>query len=390
MKHKKILFVCTHSFALRTLYKRLFPFLTDSGYSIEVVTGDDDYLEDLPVHHFGEIDPKIIEMKRLPSAMSDLKSLWGFFQHFRKNHYDLIHTSTPKASLLVALTAKITGQGPVVFVYRRCIYEHHTGVKRKIYQLIDQLIASQAKLVLPISRQLSDFIITTGIAPAQKVRRVGIGSSNGIDTEFFSSTTETKGQAAMFRKEHGLTSDQPLLMFLGRVIHEKGIDLLPDIFERVKLQVPDAKIVIAGPEEGNRDPIGPAGREFLDNHPDVIRVGYVADPRYLFEAANVFCFPSHFEGFGNVMLEAGAMGTPCVGFDVPGVQEAISHGTNGFLSSFPDTADFAAHISTLLTDQSLHENMRKQSIQYVQDNFGQEVFFEKLKAQFETTMGASR
>lgn len=387
---KRLVFICTHSFAMRTLYKGLFPYFTKKGYQVEAITGDDEFIGDLPEEHFGNVKPMVINMERMPSAVDDFKSLIQLIKHFSQNRYDLIHVSTPKASLLCSIAAKLTGNGPVIFVYRRCVYETKTGIKRSILRLNDQFTAALCRRVVPISKQLRDFLIAEKVSSKTKTVLVGEGSSNGIDVRYFKSTPETQAAAAQFRLDHNIAPAQPVLLYLGRLIHEKGVDFLPDIFTQAKAKLPELKIIVAGPAEQDRDPVAQETLDFLTTNPDVIRLDYVADPRSLYEAADLFCFPSHFEGYGNVMLEASAMGIPSVGFDVPGVQEAIAHDVSGRLSAFGDTQAMADDIIDILGDETLYARLRSEGLERIHSTFGQDAFFALLDTLFHDVMAESQ
>ena len=128
----------------------------------------------------------------------------------------------------------------------------------------------------------------------------------------------------------------------------------------------------------------------MTTNPDVIRLDYVADPRSLYEAADLFCFPSHFEGYGNVMLEASAMGIPSVGFDVPGVQEAIAHDVSGRLSAFGDTQAMADDIIDILGDETLYARLRSEGLERIHSTFGQDAFFALLDTLFHDVMAESK
>jgi len=124
----RICFMCTHSFTLATLYKGLFPYLADHGYEIEAIVGDHEY-QSFDPKHFGEFKLNVVPMRRMPHPLKDAVALFRLFRLFRAGKFDVIHVSTPKAALLGSIAGRLSG-APVVFVYRRCVYEMMTGFKR--------------------------------------------------------------------------------------------------------------------------------------------------------------------------------------------------------------------------------------------------------------------
>jgi glycosyltransferase involved in cell wall biosynthesis len=338
--------VCTHSLTLATLYKGLFPYLAARGFDIDVIVGDTEYTEFAP-EDFGPIRPIVIPMVRLPSPAADFRSLLGFVGHFSRHRYDVVHVSTPKASLTVTLARAMTGGGPVVFVYRRCVYELMTGLKRTAYLNVDRLICALSTLVVPISRQLERFLVDERVAPRAKVRLIGAGSSNGVDTDHFDLTPQAEQAAEALRQELGIPADAPVLLFLGRVCSEKGVDLLRPVFDQVRAAIPGVHMVVAGPDD-DRDPIAAETAAFFAADPAIHRIGFVSDTAPLYALSSVFVFPSYFEGFGNVLLEAAAMQRVSVAFDVPGVSEAVQDGVSGRLVASGDAPAMSHAVIDLL------------------------------------------
>ncbi len=133
-----------------------------------------------------------------------------------------------------------------------------------------------------------------------------------------------------------------LFLSVGRVSREKRLDVLLQAFERLRAHVPGARLVIAGD--------GPA-REALElEAPGGVRfVGELhGDPlAELYASADVFCFPSTTDTFGQVLLEAGASGLPVVAAAAGGAPELVKHGSNGLLVRPDDPIAFADALHTL-------------------------------------------
>jgi hypothetical protein len=117
---------------------------------VTAVVGDGDYV-DLDPNDFGDVQPTIIPMGRTPDPLVDLVSLFKLVQLCRRQRFDLLHVSTPKASFLGALAGLLTGT-PVIYVYRTCVYELHCGWKRRLHARFDALISAMADKVVPVSR----------------------------------------------------------------------------------------------------------------------------------------------------------------------------------------------------------------------------------------------
>lgn len=371
-------FVCTHSLTLATLYKGLFPFLRSRGWELTVIVGDREYT-DFDPEQFGDLHPVIIPMKRLPSPVDDIVGLFRFYKHFLKNKYDVVHVSTPKASLLASVARRLTGRSGVIFVYRRCVYEMMAGLKRKIYVATDKITSACSDAVVPISRQLYDFLARERIVPKEKLRLFGAGSSNGVDVDRFERNQTNIEGAAKLLESMDLRPADPIVLFVGRICAEKGVDLLPPFMERVRSAHPRAQLVVAGPDDA-RDPIEASTAAWFEHDPLTRRLGYVSDTPPLFALSTIFVFPSFFEGFGNVLLEAAASRKVSVAFDAPGIQEAVEHGTSGYLAPLRDVEKLADYAVALLDDPQKRLDMEAKAYDRVQRLFRREAIWAEIDA----------
>jgi glycosyltransferase involved in cell wall biosynthesis len=121
------------------------------------------------------------------------------------------------------------------------------------------------------------------------------------------------------------TADTPILLTACRLSREKGIFELPEILARARESLPDLRIVIAG--------TGPAEAELKAALPDARFVGWVDKQRLaaLYLGLDLFVFPSRFDTFGNVILEALVHGMPAVAYNCKGPKDIIEDGRSGYL-----------------------------------------------------------
>ncbi len=157
---------------------------------------------------------------------------------------------------------------------------------------------------------------------------------------------------------------EPVLLYAGRLSQEKGILELPNIIKKVKKKIPDIRLVIAG--------TGPAEYTLRKKLPEATFLGWV-DQKHLaklYTHLDLFVFPSRFDTFGNVILEAFSYGMPVVAYKVKGPKDIIQHKKNGFLAK--DIDDIAKAIIYYFTrsdrNQYRHNALkRSQEKQYQAD-----------------------
>ena len=157
-----------------------------------------------------------------------------------------------------------------------------------------------------------------------------------------------------------------------RLMKYKGVQLAFMAFRRIVREFPEAKLVIAGagPYQDELERI--AGDFGIEKNVDFL--GRVSDESKfkLYREARVMISPSQREGFGMAVIEANSVGTPVVGWDVPGLRDSIVHNETGLLAPFPDDQALAGEIIRLLNDdetwERLSQNARKWAASHTWDN----------------------
>jgi len=148
----------------------------------------------------------------------------------------------------------------------------------------------------------------------------------------------------------------------------KGLQLAFNAFSKVVSRFPDAKLLVAGS--------GPYQQQLAKM---VVDLGISKSVRFLgrvserskfelYGETRVVISPSRREGFGISVIEANSVGTPVVGWNVPGSRDSIVDGTTGLLAPFPDEAAFADRISTLLTDDQTWRNLSENAWKWALDH----------------------
>src|SRR5262249_10260858 len=122
-----------------------------------------------------------------------------------------------------------------------------------------------------------------------------------------------------------VSADTPILFTACRLSREKGIFELPQILAEARRSLPDLRLVIAG--------TGPAEGELKMALPDARFLGWVGHQKLaeLYLGLDLFVFPSRFDTFGNVILEALTHGMPAVAYDCKGPKDIVEDGCSGYL-----------------------------------------------------------
>lgn len=155
----------------------------------------------------------------------------------------------------------------------------------------------------------------------------------------------------------GANDKTPVLFIACRLSREKGIFDLPEIMREARLSVPDLEIVIAGS--------GPASEELQRAMPDATFMGWQTQEQLasLYLGLDLFVFPSRFDTFGNVLLEALTHGMPAAAYNCKGPKDIIEHEQSGYLVE--DVDGMVKVISDFFSDAEVRagmaENARKRA-----------------------------
>lgn len=244
---------------------------------------------------------------------------------------DLVHIHTPFIAHYAAARFAREHALPVVATYHTFFedYLHHyvPVLPRFIGRsLARRFTLSQcrdvAALISP-SAPMRDALLAYGVTTPIEVLPTGMPAGSFI-----------RGDGAKFREQFGLPPHQPVLVYVGRVAHEKNIDFLLRMFARLRAQRPDVVFVIAG-EGPARDSLTRLSREL--GLIDAMRfIGYLDRRTELpncYAAGDAFVFASRTETQGLVLLEAMAQGTPVVSTAELGTRSILTSDCGAFVVS---------------------------------------------------------
>jgi glycosyltransferase involved in cell wall biosynthesis len=207
----------------------------------------------------------------------------------------------------------------------------------------------------------------------QRYRLVGRGRDqlirgSGIDTDAFAKAIRGGPSPTAMREELGLQRAE-VVMFVGRLTRQKGIRTLLEAIPLVLRDRPNARFVLVGPRE-SEGPFAVKKADIDQYAPHVVALGPRGDVPSLLAMADVFAFPTQYrEGVPRVLLEAGLAGLPIVASRMPGCNEVVENGWNGYLVPPRDAHSLASRIVEILSDRARAKCMGRRSIEYVRTQF---------------------
>ncbi len=268
-----------------------------------------------------------IPIKRPISILHDFISLFRFIIFFLKERPEIVHGNTPKGSMIAMFAAWLTRVPTRIYMCHGLRYQGEKGVFRWLLQSTERLSCSCSTNVICVSHGVERKLREDKIAQARKLSVVCDGSPSGIDMDFFNSSRALRN----IRLELRIPKNDFIFIYVGRVVGDKGINELIHAFSRLSKEIATVHLILVGEEEPYLDPIRQDVVAEIDLNSRIYAVGKQADVRPYLSSADAFVFPSYREGFGMVLIEAQAMGVPCISSDIIGCNEIIIPGENGEL-----------------------------------------------------------
>ncbi len=312
---KKICYVVTIPLTIRAFFIPQLRYLAAHGFDVTVVCRDDGRIgEELggSIHFHG------IEMPRGMSVMGSLRAVSRLTAFFKEQRFDLIQYSTPNAALYASIAAKRAGCGVRCYHLMGNRFLGAGGLGRQFLKAMDKLACRLSTTIECVSPSNLELGAAEGVYPREKASVVWNGSSGGVDLKKFDLRRREVWRSEL-RRELGYEETDFIYGCVGRINRDKGVNELLEAFFRLR---EDAKLFIIGSLEKDGAPDAALWKKAAES-PRVQIHGPVEDVERYYAMLDVLVFPSHREGFGNVVLEAAAMGTPAIVAEIPGPIDAI-------------------------------------------------------------------
>ena len=326
--------------------------MNENGFDVYAASADGKEVEELVLRE--GVSHHVIPFTRKITPIKDLWCVWKLVRLIRKIKPDIVHTHTPKAGLIGMISAWLCGVPHRLHTVAGMPLMETKGFIRLILIRMEKLTYTCATRVYPNSYQLQEYIKRHICSCSKKLKVIAKGSSNGIDLKHFSDDDELRNKVEWLKDQWRL-NDSKVFTFVGRIVKAKGVQELIEAFKSVKTQDPTVKLLLIGSQEKELDPLAKDIKDFIEESPDILALGFQKDVRPYLLMSDVFVFPSYREGFPNVLLQASAFSIPSIASDINGCNEIITHQENGLLIP-PKNIEELAKAMLLLTN---NENVRR-------------------------------
>ncbi|WP_033958606.1 glycosyltransferase family 4 protein [Psychroserpens jangbogonensis] len=330
---QKLIRITTVPSSLRTLLRGQSLFMS-KYYEVIGVSGAGDALNE--VNQNEGIRTHVVEMTRTITPFKDLKAVYQLYNFFKAEKPFIVHTHTPKAGTVGMLAAKLAGVPHRLHTIAGLPLLEATGNKRKLLNVVEKFTYRCATGILPNSFGLEQIILDYKFTKPNKLKVIGNGSSNGINTEHYDTDLVTEDVKAILKTELNISKEDVVFIFIGRIVRDKGINELVAGFNSLTEKNNNCKLILVGPRENHLDPLLPETETLIKANKQILAVGMQKDIRPYVAISNVLTFPSYREGFPNVVLQASCMGLPCIVGNINGCNEIIENNMNGLIIPVKD------------------------------------------------------
>jgi len=374
-KQNKLIRITTIPLSLEKLLGGQASFMKNH-YQVIAVSSDKDHLqkvgekEGVEVYH--------VEMTRRITPKQDLLAMWKLYKFFKKERPAIVHTHTPKAGFVGMVAAKMAGVPQRLHTVAGLPLMEAKGRKKQILLFVEKLTYGCCTQVYPNSKGLMDVILQEKLSSREKLNVIANGSSNGIDTSWFSPETVSETTKKELREKYNIKEKDFVFIYVGRLVSDKGINELIKAYTAFSRKYPATKLLLVGPQEAELDPLKPDTLEAIKKNPQILPVGYQQDVRPWLAISDILVFPSYREGFPNVVMQAGAMGLPAIVTNINGCNEIIVENQNGLIIPVKDAQAIYDKMELYLTNESLFLTHKEKAREMITSRYEQKVVWDAL------------
>jgi glycosyltransferase involved in cell wall biosynthesis len=374
----KLMRITTVPISLKVLLKDQLKFMNQYFYVVGVSSKGKE-LSDVEKDE----DMRTIElnMSREINPIKDFISLMKMIVLLLKEKPDIVHTHTPKAGIVGMVSAWITRVPHRLHTVAGLPVMEASGNKKKILLMVEKLTYLCATKVYPNSYGLQEYILENNLTDKDKLKVIGYGSSNGIDTSYFDRTNEVINQSKQIKEKYNL-NNQFVFCFVGRVVKDKGINELLYAFDALTHKFTKTRLFIVGNLEEELNPISKQSHKILKENKNIINVGYKNDIRPYLASSDCFVLPTYREGVPNVVLQACSMELPCIVTDINGCNEIIEDRKHGLIIESKNKDELYIAMRTMLEEKGLSEQLGLNNRNDIIKKYDRKVFHQYLLKEY--------
>lgn len=289
-------------------------------YNVFYVSSESDESKIIVAHN----GYQCVDIQRGISLWKDIKALRQLTKYFKREHFDSVHSVTPKAGLLTSIAGFLAKVPVRVHIFTGQVWANRKGPMRWLLKFMDKLIVHFDNYILVDGEGQRQYLIQQGILNEKNSKVLGKGSICGVNLNRFKPSAEARLSA---RQEIKVGDDKLVFVFMGRLNHDKGLYELLPAFDKLASERGKVFLLLFGSDEEN---VASHFSEYKNlNKGNFLYYGVTREPQKMLQAGDVFVLPTYREGFGSSVIEASALGLPVICSDAYGVMDAMVDNVTG-------------------------------------------------------------
>lgn len=361
---KRICIITTISLSIKSFFLEQIAYLSENGYEVTIICDTDEEL-------INGIHPDVryipVPMKRGLDPLGAIKAIKRMYQIFEENTFDIVQYSTPNAALYASIASKLAGVKIRLYHNMGYRYVALEGIKRTIFKTLEKATCKLSTEIQPVSFSNLDFGVKEKLFPKYKARVIWNGSTGGVDLTKFDISKKEEWKLEICNS-YNIQSESFIFGFVGRITRDKGINELLRAYQELNTKDMNIKLMLVGAEE-NIDSLDQELYSWAKSREDIIFTGPKQEVYKYFATFDVMILPSYREGFGNVIIEAQAMGIPVIVSDIPGPGDIVIQGETGLKIQVRNIGELTKNMKTLLVDKRRVGRMGENAYRYASEAF---------------------
>ena len=299
----------------------------------------------------GRVIPYDLSLRNLPCLLIAFIKICQFL-YSQKPNVVISHNS--KSSSLPLLAAWLMGVRSRIYFNHGVSFIAYRGLIRYLLMGLERANCALATNVVTVSSDMRDILLN--LKYAEKITIIGHGSACGLDLSIYNGPRYAESS---FRKDHGISKDDFVMVYVGRPEGRKGYDLILRLWQEY-FREDEYKLVLCGSDASD-------ALKILSKVPrNVICMGFVQNIPEILSNSNSLILPSLHDGLSYAVLEAMACGCIVLANDIDGIRNLIRSGENGYLISNNSAPGFVSVIKSLRYKTRETEAIRRNSLETAQ------------------------
>jgi len=313
---------------------------------------------------YREIGQEVFELPM--SGRFDIGVINRLCALIKERQIQVLHTHGYKSDIIGVIAARKAGIRSVCTPHG---FENADDLKLRAYIWLGCQSMRFFDSVAPLSRQLCDDSKQYGVKPS-RIEYI----QNGVDLSEVEAVRDNQDQtSARSVKRIG---------FVGQMISRKNIGDLLDIFDGLCTKYDNLELILLGDgEDRAKLEIYAAALAARDK---IQFLGFRSDRLALLKSFDLFVMTSSLEGIPRCLMESMAMGIPVAAYDIPGIDQLVTHEQTGLLASFGDKTELSQHWESLLFDSQKAITLSHKAIEFVEQHFSAKRMAKEYQTLFST------